>query len=67
MTIRETIKREVKRRDLSGYALAKLVNNRVGMRMIQKYLGKGQADLSGSRIDILCEELGLELSPKRKR
>ena len=65
MSFRKIVVREAKRRGLSGYALAKLVEPHVSMRMIQAYLA-GDNDLVGERIAKLCEALDLELRPKRK-
>ena len=66
MSFRKTIKREVKKRGLSGYALAKLVQPHISTRMIQAYLS-GQADMSGEQLALVCEALGLQLTPRRKR
>jgi len=65
MSFREIVRREVKRQGLSGYALAKRVGPRVSRRMIQAYLA-GSHDLSGEKLAIICEVLGLELRPKKE-
>ncbi len=68
-TIRKAILREVKRRKLSGYRLAKMVEGRtpnVSMRVVQAYLS-GESDLTADRLSVLCDVLDLELRPKRAK
>ena len=60
------IKREAKRQGLSGYALAKLVEPLVSMRMVQAYLA-GDNDMAGEKVAALCDVLGLELRVAGKR
>ena len=66
MSFRKTIQREVKRQGLSGYALAKMAEPIVSMRMIQAYL-RGTNDMSGERLAAICNVLGLELRLVRRR
>jgi len=60
------IVREARRRELSGYALAKLVKGKVSMRAVQDYLS-GAHDLAGERVEALAEVLGLELRRRKTK
>ncbi len=55
---RETIRREAKRRGLSGYALGKLAG--IPIRTVQDYLSES-SDLAGRRLEKLCAVLNLGL------
>ena len=66
MSFRDIIRREAKRQGLSGYALSKRVGPKMSMRVIQAYLA-GSCDLTGGRLAAICDALGLELRPRRKR
>ena len=63
---RDIIRREAKRQGLSGYALAKLVAPAVSRRMVQAYLA-GTYDMTGEKLQAVCEALGLELRGRGRR
>lgn len=60
MSFRRIILTEVKRRGLSGYALAKLSG--LAIRTVQNYLN-GAKDMTGEKLSKLAETLCLELRP----
>jgi hypothetical protein len=64
-SFRSIIKREMKRQDLSGYALAKQVDGRIPARTVYAYLAG--TDLRGETVAVLADALGLELQPKRRQ
>ncbi len=69
VSIRKTILREVKRRKLSGYRVAKMVEGHkpsISMRMVQGYL-RCEYDMTGDRLSVLLDVLDLELRPKRAK
>lgn len=62
-SFRQIIQEELSRRAWTGYRLGK--ESGVPIRSVQAYLA-GQVDMSGGRLERLCDALGLELRPKRK-
>ena len=64
MSFRKIIEREVSRQGLSGYRLAKLAG--LPLRGVQAYLA-GDRDMGGERLAKVCDALGLELKPKRRK
>ena len=64
MSFETIIRREAKRRGLSGYRIGKMSG--VPIRTVQAYLA-GDCDLMGERIAKIAAALGLELRPARRR
>lgn len=60
---RQTIKREMTRRDWSAYRLGR--ESGVPIRTVQQYVSGG-CDLLAERVELLCKALGLELRATRK-
>lgn len=60
---RETIKREMTRREWSAYRLGQ--ESGVPIRTVQQYVSGG-CDLLAERVELLCKALGLELRTKQK-
>ncbi len=61
--IRETIKRELERREWSAYRLAK--ESGLGIRGVQDFLA-GTAEMNCARLEQVFKTLGLEVRPRRK-
>jgi hypothetical protein len=64
-SFREIIKREMKRRDMSAYRLAKLVEGRIPPRSVYAYMTG--TDIGGETVAILAEALQLQLRPVRRK
>ncbi len=65
MSFRKIVLAEIKRQRFTGYSLAKLTKPHVKMRMLQCYMA-GTSDLTGERLAVVCEVLGLNLCQTRK-
>ncbi len=64
-SFRQILQREIKRRGLSGYKLAKLIGPKVAStRLIQAYLA-GECDMTGERLAQIADVLGLELRQRQ--
>lgn len=63
---RKTILNEMKRQGLSHYAVAERLADRIPRRTVYQYLS-GKSDMTGERLAILCQELGLTLKRSQRR
>lgn len=66
MTIRETIKQELKRRGWSYYRLAKELKGKMPARTVYAYLA-GDCDLVSERVSIILGSLELTIKRKSKK
>ena len=66
MTIRETIKKELKRRGWSHYRLVKELDGVIPATSIYEYL-RGETDIGSDRASIILQALGLRIICKDKR
>ena len=64
MSFRTIITAEVERQGVSGYRLARMSG--VAERTLQAYLS-GSQDLTGEKLSLVADALGLELRRVRKR
>lgn len=62
MSFRETILKELKKRDWSAYKLGQ--ESGLPIRTVQAYLA-GRLDTSGERLAAMCDALELELKVKK--
>ena len=63
MSFRKIIQAEARRRDLSGYRIAKMAG--MPVRTVQAYLSE-ERDLTGERVAMIAAALDLELRPQRR-
>ena len=64
MSFRKIIQQEVARRGWSGYRLGQ--ESGIPIRTVQQYLA-GRADMTGEKLAMLCEALGLGIRPTGRR
>jgi lambda repressor-like predicted transcriptional regulator len=63
-SFRKIIQAEVKRQQLSGYAIGRAAD--MSVRTVQAYLAE-QCDLGGERLSKIADVLGLELRLKQRK
>ncbi len=66
MTIRETIKKQLKRRGWSRYRLVKELDGAIPATSVYEYL-RGETDLGSDGVSIILQALGLRITCKPKR
>jgi hypothetical protein len=65
MTVSDQLRMAIKRADATLYRVAKDAD--VDWGMLRYFLDRTRPDIRISTVDKLCEHLGLELLPKKKR
>ena len=66
MTIREIIKRQLKKQGWSHYRLVKELEDTIPATTIYDYL-RGETDLGSEKVSIILQALGLQIKPIRKQ